>query len=1035
MSIPKALLDEITVGNVILFLGAGASVGAQHPQGKPIPTGKQLANALVKEYLGSEYSGISLIKAAEFSIAQVHSLYTVQDFIASLFSDFSPAAFHKLIPTFIWKSIVTINYDLIIERAYDQQDRLQNISPFLKNSQNIEEKLKIPNTIPYIKLHGCISATRDEQIPLILTTEQYLTHRKYRNHLFERFTQAATHYPVIYVGTNLEDFDIRAIWQDLMIDKEVLPRSYIISPNMSPAEKTFWESTYPFLSYIDMSFKDFLSEIDSNINKEFRGLATIREPYQHPICKHFTSGEQTVKENVQLLLSRDALYINQELKPTSLQPQQFYKGYYNDFSPVINNYDIRRTITDNIISEIFLTEEAKGNKEEFYLIKGHAGSGKTILLQRIAWDAATMLDKICLWLDTILLPEYNALIDLYKLCNERIYVIADPIHKYQETIDSWLTKARGDKLPLTIIGAERNSEWNITCRDLHPYVTEQYELKYLNDHEIELILKKLAEYKSLGYLESLPFDKQKEALVQRAHSQLLVALYEVTFGKPFEDILYDEYKSITSPQAQSLYLTVCMLHRLSIPARAGLISRVHNIPFSEFQSRFFKPLDYIVFPFKDKITGDYAYRSRHPVVAETVFERALINEQDRFDEYMRILNSVDVGYSTDKEAFVRLTNARDLNQLFNDPQNVRKLYKTAADRIGEDPLLMQQEAIFEMNSTGGSLDKAGKLLNRAHELLPNNRLIQHSLAEWFLKKADRAQTELEKNQYRHNSRTLSNELTRDGHNSPYPHHTLIKIGIDEFTEMLGKADDVTIERKVADIERTIAIAKQTFPDDGFILSEEAKFCELIDKHPEALTILDRAFSVNKGSTYVAIRLAKLYEKNLKPEKAIATLTDCVDARPSDRFANYNLAVLLLEYNPTNILDIKLHLRRSFTDGDANYIAQFWYARTLYLNNEFEDAKRYFDKLGKAQIDPKVKNYIRGVITQDGKPTIFHGVISGKEYSYGFIKRDGPQDSIFIYGADIDASIWESLALGNRVNFELGFSYKGPKARNVTKETS
>jgi tetratricopeptide (TPR) repeat protein len=547
-------------------------------------------------------------------------------------------------------------------------------------------------------------------------------------------------------------------------------------------------------------------------------------------------------------------------------------------------------------------------------------------------------------------------------------------------------------------------------------------------------LKKLAEYKSLGYLESLPFDKQKEALIQRAHSQLLVALYEVTLGKPFEDIVYDEYKSISSPQAQSLYLTVCMLHRLSIPVRVGLISRVHNIPFSEFQTRFFKPLEYIVFPFKDKLTGDYAYRSRHPVVAEKVFERVLINEQDRFDEYIRILNSVDTGYSTDKEAFIRLTNARELISLFKDPQNIRNLYKAANERIGEDPPLMQQEAIFEMNSSDGSLDKSGKLLNRARELQPNNRLVKHSLAEWFLKKAERAQTELERNQYRHQSRILSNELTQDGSLSPYPHHTLIKIGIDEFTEILGKVDDVTIERKVTEIERTIAIAKQTFPDDSFILSEEAKFCELIDKHPKARTILEKAFSVNKGSTYIAIRLAKLYEKSLDPNKAIETLTECVDTRPSDKFANYNLALLLIKYNSANKIGIKLHLKRSFTDGDANYDAQFWYARMLYLDNETGEAKRYFDKLGKAQIDPKIKNDIRGVITQDGKPTIFHGVISGKEYSYGFIKRDGPQDGIFVYSADVDESIWKSLTLGNRVNFELGFSYKGARARNVTKET-
>ena len=44
-----------------------------------------------------------------------------------------------------------------------------------------------------------------------------------------------------------------------------------------------------------------------------------------------------------------------------------------------------------------------------------------------------------------------------------------------------------------------------------------------------------------------------------------------------------------------------------------------------------------------------------------------------------------------------------------------------------------------------------------------------------------------------------------------------------------------------------------------------------------------------------------------------------------------------------------------------------------------------------------------------------------------------QDNIFIHSTNVNEKIWEELKRGNRVIFELGFSYKGPQATNVKRE--
>lgn len=1035
MSLPKILTDYIKEGNVILFLGAGASIGAEHPQKKKIPNGKQLAKMLVDKFLGNEYSGIPLTRAAELSIA-LTDLFTVQDYLASIFTEYWPAEHHQLISNFLWKTIVTTNYDLIIERSYEKaisaKENVQTIVPFLKNTDRVEEKLRQPNSIPYIKLHGCITVLRDKEIPLIITTEQYISHRKSRNFLFERFIQLSFQYPVIYVGSNLEDSDIRSILQELRSYRETVPHSYVLLPNLKPAEKIFWES-YPFLSCIDMTLESFLREIDSTIPKQLRKLVELKEPYEHPICERFKK-DTKVSESIRLLLSRDVKYISKEYKPTELTAQQFYKGYFSDWSPVVYDYDLRRDISDNVISEIFLRDEAERERvEEFYLIRGHAGSGKTILMQRLGWDAAIMFNKLCLALNSDFFPEYESLLELYNMCNERIFVFVDPVCRNIELIELWLKKARSDKLPLTIIGAERNSEWNTSCTSLYPYTTEIYELQYLREKEMEGLLNKLAEHKSLGHLEGLPYDKQKEELIQRAGRQLLVALYEATSGKPFEEIVFNEYVSIASEQAKSMYLTICMLHKLGVKTRAGLISRVHGITFLEFSERFFKPLDFIVFAGEESITRDYFYRSRHPIVAEMVVQKVLVDEQARFDEYMRILNALDIGFNSDMYVYINLVNARELMKFFRDPQYIRSIYKASFERIGEDPLLMQQEAIFEMVSADGAIEKAGELLRKAHLIQPKNRLIKHSLAEWALKKAERAETELEKIKYRRESQKLSRELSQEDIDSAYAYTTLIKIGIEELSEVIETGDSATIERKVAEIERTIGVAEQKFPDQSFILYEESRYCELINKHPQAKMALQKAFASNKGSPFIAVRLANLYEKENEPEEARKVLSECVDTKPSDKYSNYNLALLLQKYHPEEMADIKIHLRRSFTDGDSNYAAQFWYARLLYLETPFGEAKKYFSSLSQARINPEIRDAIRGVVTDGETNTTFYGVIAKKEHSYAFLKRDGYQDTIFIHRNDIYDTLWEQLKEGNRIQFEMGFSYRGPKARNIKKE--
>ena len=83
------------------------------------------------------------------------------------------------------KAIVTTNYDLIVEKAYQaEKDSLQKLATVLGDNEHLEGILKDPDNVPYLKLHGCITRINNNKLPLILASEQYAKYKKNREKIF-----------------------------------------------------------------------------------------------------------------------------------------------------------------------------------------------------------------------------------------------------------------------------------------------------------------------------------------------------------------------------------------------------------------------------------------------------------------------------------------------------------------------------------------------------------------------------------------------------------------------------------------------------------------------------------------------------------------------------------------------------------------------------------------------------------------------------------------------------------------------------------
>ena len=268
MILPANLVNDIRQGRVILFLGAGASKNSFNSKGQEPPNGTQLSQMLSDRFLGSKYASEPLAFVAELAISE-SNLSAVQDFIREVFIDYKPADFHLLLPTFCWRGIVTTNYDLVVEQAYNScKNKAQRIVSFVSNKDRVDDLLKSRDDLPFLKIHGCITRTSDPDIPLILTPDQYITHRNGRSRLFDMAEGWGYEYPIVFIGHGLQDSDVRYMLLKLAKMESFRPRYYLIKPLASDEEVRLWESKR--ISVLNGGFKDFLMALDSEIKPESR---------------------------------------------------------------------------------------------------------------------------------------------------------------------------------------------------------------------------------------------------------------------------------------------------------------------------------------------------------------------------------------------------------------------------------------------------------------------------------------------------------------------------------------------------------------------------------------------------------------------------------------------------------------------------------------------------------------------------------------------------------------------------------------------
>ncbi len=1028
IEIPPYLEQQVGSGKVVLVLGAGASIGATDSAGKRAPKTDELRDLLADTFLGGKLKNRTLSQVAEYAISE-SNLLAVQEFIRQQFERLRPTQAHKLLPSFRWWGLATTNYDRLIETAYeDTQKPAQHLVPFIENGELIDAYTRDPLNVLLLKLHGCITRTSNANCPLILTVDQYIDHRAGRSRLFDQLTDWGYEHVFVFIGHSLQDPDIRQILKDLTNTTATRARFFCVVPDADPIENRALELQR--ITVITSTFAEFMEALDSRISATFRQVSIIPPMSELPIAVEFKDKTALPSKNLAQFLTVDADYVNAVAVVQSVSPADFYKGFNPGFSATEQQLDARRRLADEILTDVFLAEESEhADRAELFLIKAHAGAGKTVLMRRLAWDAAREYGSVCVYVKPSGIINVVALQELLELCRKRIYLFVDDAADRVRELESVLKNIGPLGSRLTIVAAERINEWNVSCQSIDTRLTDEYELRYLTSAEIDALLDLLEKHRAEGRLEGRTLAEKKTAFEEKAGRQLLVALHEATLGTPFRDIIKNEYDNIWPVEARQIYLTICSLNRLNVPVRAGVISRIHGVPFEDFERRLFHPLEHIVQTEFDEATRDVMYRARHPHIAEMVFETVLTRQEEKFDCYMRCLSALNIDYSSDRIAFRHMTRAKTILELFSDHQLASSVYKMATERAGEqDGTLIHQTSLYELNRPNGSLERASELLAKAAELRPHDISIMHSAAELQLRFAENARSGLEKEKHLRDAKAKCMEYNREASGQVYGYVTLAKIGLMKLEEALSATDPVGIEQSVKEVEAALQDGFQRSPGDSYLRGAESRLAELVEDSERAIKALEKALQTNPRSGFIASRLAQLYRKNSKLEKAKGILESALAANSNDRRLQYAYAKLLMETGGA-AQDILYHLQRSFLPDDSNYEAQLLYGRQLYIMGKIIEAKAIFKRLKVVQASASTKFKLSFPLNEQ-----YRGEVARMETTYCFIARDGVGDWVYAYRKNV-GEVWSSLGLKSRVVFRIAFTFSGANAFEVQLESA
>lgn len=695
--ISNNIFSSIKKRNTILFLGAGASVTHEN---------KFLSQDVIDLYEEKVGINLGIRDIIEFvdilSSNPKFSRVEFDRFVDELLRKLRPTPGHQLLAKLNWRSIITTNYDLLVERVFQEIEGTAEENLRLKTIRHKNEFYYTPSDdeVVYYKLNGCISDKK--QYKLVFSSQDFRLSEEYYKIVLKPLRNVSDKINFLSIGYSYSDLFAKGLLQRMekfdFRDRRIL---YSVDPFVKKESLPWFEENNVCVVNTTMEefFRQYKEWEDSNGHLV---KVSSKNYYTKP-------GNQPVYLSNRHLLQRidgSLIQLNEHYRLKNISETDYYKGEEPDYTVISKHYDVVKS--EKLIEvkdAVFRIAEGESSRSvPVVFLTGTFGTGKSTFAYRLVKHITDDLSIKSLAFE-IIDPSTLRSIDLKELFSKSG---ADYIFLYVNTIEvNAVYKAMLDlRNGLSI---DRSPDYKvIILATIRENMLEKWRVQkdVRNGHVINIdcslsrkqIEELVAKLKNCGLVDFRDA-QEKELIVKKINSEFngdsFISLLELVSGSRLINDLTGAYDQLNDT-AKEAFIYTSILYQFKLLMPSSLLKSLVSKEWEDFRENVIEKDGKGILIQDDSINVKHAdpdlfFRTKHPLISEKLIENILRDEERKYAYVKRIITHMTLG-SRNSRLVVNLLKAIEANIYLSKPK-LNNLYDLAENSFGEDPYFLLMYAI------------------------------------------------------------------------------------------------------------------------------------------------------------------------------------------------------------------------------------------------------------------------------------------------------------------------------------------------------
>jgi hypothetical protein len=756
------LRSQTSRGELILFTGAGFSVGAKNRSGQLIPTSSELRRELWQLcYRGEPFDDSSSLGDLYSAALRRNRAELAELLQARLTVDpESLPDYYQRFFNFPWLRCYTLNVDDLesaVARRFGLERQPVSISARDTDVANLPGVPFAARGVEVVHLNGLIPGAPEA---LTFSETQYAERIGNQEPWYSRCVVDITSRPVVFVGTVLAE---PLFWQHMELrrrrenlGRDLRPTSILVTRDLSRPRQDILRDLR--INWVKGTAEEFATEILPQLGSEVsRGFAFIKQHSEGRHSAYIPLVSQLVAE-----------------RPT-LQTE-YLLGEEPQWSDILSGRAVLRAHDQTLLE---LAEQIlDGTKPSTALtITGTAGTGKSTALMSLAVKLSANGTPV-LWVDKESEIAPSKMRSRVREAREKIVLAIDDADMYGKELANLLADLVPRSKDFLFVFAARSSKLDqITSAAGAGLRIAEHVVPPLNDADIDGLIGVLEKNNRLGILTGASGADRRAAFRDQAGRQLLVAMIQATSGENFERKAQDEYLELTGAQRYAYALiAVATSLRYTLAKDEILLANADS------HEEALVALERLTAHHVVVVSPSTAeYRCRHRVIADLIFDK--LKELGELSEVIVGLAwalATKVGLPLDRHSrisrfLVRLINHDFLLRMIGF-MSARDLYTRLELVLSTDYHYWLQRGSLEVEA--GDIRKAENFLSAARSLGSGDFRVDTAYAYMLMRKAWEAPHDLHSEEILNSGiKELDEVIENSGDASEYPYHVLGSQGL------------------------------------------------------------------------------------------------------------------------------------------------------------------------------------------------------------------------------------------------------------------